>query len=199
MPKQLNFVCFHPYIVHKSADSKVLVIGVRFALNYDLLSNLRVPANNRPLQPLNDRMVYKVETGSTFRPTFQMKNEAKQMLQKINDVFKSFSNPTDTIQVTINNGVINPYVMLQASLPSNNFYVYEGSFTTPPCTEGVTWVFAEDPIEVNGDDPMLTEFIKYMLKGIRGDKGKEKPKQQKSSDNSKTGKRKGRKGAQRKK
>ncbi len=89
--------------------------------------------------------------------------------------------------------------MLQASLPSNNFYVYEGSFTTPPCTEGVTWVFAEDPIEVNGDDPMLTEFIKYMLKGIRGDKGKEKPKQQKSSDNSKTGKRKGRKGAQRKK
>jgi len=42
--------------------------------------------------------------------------------------------------------LINPAELL----PSNrSFYHYSGSFTTPPCREGVTWYIMKHPIKVS--------------------------------------------------
>ena len=41
---------------------------------------------------------------------------------------------------------------LEELLPDDpDYYLYPGSLTTPPCTEGVTWMVMEDPIEMSAE------------------------------------------------
>jgi carbonic anhydrase len=44
---------------------------------------------------------------------------------------------------------VDPRGLLPASL---EYWVYEGSLTTPPCSEIVDWMVAREPIEVNAAD-----------------------------------------------
>jgi len=46
---------------------------------------------------------------------------------------------------------------LRNFLPAKgDYYRYEGSLTTPPCTEGVHWIVLKDPVTVSGED--LAQF-----------------------------------------
>nr|WP_198044637.1 carbonic anhydrase family protein [Lysinibacillus timonensis] len=46
--------------------------------------------------------------------------------------------------------VVNREIDLLEVLPENkNMYSYSGSITIPPCTEGVTWLIIEEPIEMS--------------------------------------------------
>jgi carbonic anhydrase len=54
---------------------------------------------------------------------------------------------------------VNPEVLL----PSNRrSYRYEGSLTTPPCTEGVHWIVLADPIEFS---PMQVAAFEAIMRG----------------------------------
>mmetsp|Transcript_22371 Transcript_22371/g.48836 ORF Transcript_22371/g.48836 Transcript_22371/m.48836 type:complete len:621 (+) Transcript_22371:175-2037(+) len=54
--------------------------------------------------------------------------------------------PPSGLNVTIA-GEIDPYEAFADQI-DNQFYRYEGSLTTPPCTEGVRWFVFEEPAEV---------------------------------------------------
>lgn len=55
--------------------------------------------------------------------------------------------------------VIDPRALLPGS---THHYAYDGSLTTPPCTEGVRWLVLEEPIPIT--DAQVREFV-----GIVGD------------------------------
>lgn len=46
--------------------------------------------------------------------------------------------------------ILNPYDTLLPPRPSH--FRYSGSFTTPPCTEGVEWFVYEEPVKISQDD-----------------------------------------------
>lgn len=47
---------------------------------------------------------------------------------------------------------IGAYFDLSLNLPTNrDYYHYEGSLTTPPCTEGVSWYIFKEPITISVD------------------------------------------------
>lgn len=43
----------------------------------------------------------------------------------------------------------------------HRFYYYSGSFTTPPCTEGINWIILEEPVEATKDQ---IEIIHKVIK-----------------------------------
>jgi len=60
-------------------------------------------------------------------------------------------------QVTKKDIKLNKPVDLVHLLPKNKkYFLYDGSLTTPPCTEGVKWVVLEQPIELSKDQ--ITAF-----------------------------------------
>ncbi len=52
---------------------------------------------------------------------------------------------------------LNPALLIPASFQANakRYFTYQGSLTTPPCAEGVTWVMAQDPVELSAAELKL--------------------------------------------
>jgi len=59
------------------------------------------------------------------------------------------------------NDISNLYLNLRELLPQDlSYYKFSGSLTTPPCTEGVTWIVLETPLEASSEQ--LEQFRKVL-------------------------------------
>lgn len=48
--------------------------------------------------------------------------------------------------------ILNRSLDINALLPKQfNFYRFSGSLTTPPCSEGVTWLVLDQPVNVSAE------------------------------------------------
>ena len=70
---------------------------------------------------------------------------------KHNPFFEAFLQHAPTKVGEVNNDrsqAVNPINLLPER---KSYYLYSGSFTTPPCSEGVAWIVMQDPIEVSAE------------------------------------------------
>lgn len=57
---------------------------------------------------------------------------------------------------------VNPAGLLPQATP---YYMYMGSLTAPPCTEGVTWFVLKTPLDISADE--IAGFAKHYPHDIR--------------------------------
>ncbi|KAH0981070.1 hypothetical protein GBA52_008247 [Prunus armeniaca] len=80
----------------------------------------------------------------------------------LSEVTKEIASMTD-VEKDVQLGVIDPRKMKEAQtgLLVSKFYRYMGSFTTPPCTEGVTWTINEQVLSVSKSQVTLLQQVVF--------------------------------------
>lgn len=73
--------------------------------------------------------------------------------------------PNEKKDVDIAGVNINPSKLLPSV--KNNFFIYAGSLTTPPCTEGVNWYVLKKPIQLS--KTQISDFEKFYADNARHD------------------------------
>ena len=76
------------------------------------------------------------------------------------DAWDKYLEATDDLNQTTANTVISLKLTDFMGTNLNRFYRYNGSLTTPPCTQAVIWTVFEQPIMLNDDE--LQNFRKYL-------------------------------------
>ncbi len=70
--------------------------------------------------------------------------------------------------IPLNPGASEATVSVDATdlLPSDNhFYAYQGSLTTPPCSEGVTWIVMKTSVSVSAEQ--IEKFLSVIGRNVR--------------------------------
>ncbi|XP_016649688.1 PREDICTED: alpha carbonic anhydrase 7-like [Prunus mume] len=80
----------------------------------------------------------------------------------LSEVTKEIASMTD-VEKDVQLGVIDPRKMKEAQtgLLVSKFYRYMGSFTNPPCTEGVTWTINEQVLSVSKSQVTLLQQVVF--------------------------------------
>ncbi|KAI9353891.1 alpha carbonic anhydrase [Obelidium mucronatum] len=79
--------------------------------------------------------------------------------------------PTATNQTTkVNRLNMNPII---SAIEDSEFFSYTGSLTTPPCTEGVLWLVAREPLSISQDQlEKLTKVMPFNSRTTQTNKSK---------------------------
>lgn len=106
-----------------------------------------------------------LSAGFTFahRNSFIKKLQDNQGGYPFISAFNCTSDATCRAEIEIPEGELpfNPYATIRPGSPA--FYTYTGSLTTPPCTEGVTWVMMAEPVPISKADLI---FIRQNIAGF---------------------------------
>ena len=94
--------------------------------------------------PLELHLVHTDEQGNP-RLSLPYSSNKENTMRRSGSLFSGFPSKTGQIVMDAHIQVDTP-----ALLPKNlSYYKFPGSFTTPPCKEGLTWYVLENPIELD--------------------------------------------------
>lgn len=158
---------YAPFVIEKDGETELTLgnsellinTGHGVQLNFDEASNQSILYQGKryKLVQLNFHSPSEMQMdGSDFPLEIQLLHQGSQGSAVIVVVFVKGGDSNPTLQkivahvpkvrgkeVEIKGQKINPMDLLP---PDKSFYAFNGSLTTPPCTEGVQWVVIEDPI-----------------------------------------------------
>ncbi|SRR5579883_672693 len=129
---QLNFPTYHPSEVLTFAGNRYHLIQLHFH------SPSEHTWHNQAF-PLEVHFVHQNESGGLLViGVFVKGGEATLAIQKIIEHLPADKGVAHTVQEQINPADLLPV--------KQDYYAYNGSLTTPPCTEGVQWIVMAEPI-----------------------------------------------------
>ena len=94
-------------------------------------------------------------------PSFQITNDdgsTNEMLMKLENM-----NKVGSKSIVIENFNLKQFLSPITNLKKAKFYRYEGSLTTPPCSETVTWTIFPHPLRIAKN--LMEEFRKQKIEG----------------------------------
>jgi carbonic anhydrase len=156
-------------ISYKAVPLKILNNGHTIQVNYDSGSSVSIneqvfdllqfhfhhPSEHMVAGKAMDmelHLVHKNKAGNlAVVGVFLKQGQFNPVIQKIWDAMPATLSSEQTIDRTI----INANQLLPVK---QGFYEYFGSLTTPPCSEGVTWIVMMEPIEISS--AQLQQFAK---------------------------------------
>ncbi len=134
----------HSIMFNMDAGSSIIVEGVTYNLKQVHFHNGSEHYLNGQQLPMEAHLVHTNAAGTHYVVigVFFVQGQANPFLSSVMGHLPSAEGDTVRSDSTINIGTMFPQ-------QSSDFFIYEGSLTTPPCSETVTWVVLETPAEAS--------------------------------------------------